>query len=353
MSDDPVRWRDGEGPDGFEALRKAAGEPPPLRADVRSHVRMQLVQTARPMPIGLRAPIYGAVAVVLGGVLVWAFRPGSEEDVNVLSPDTASLVDDALDEAAQEPPTLIDELPAAPLPPPLPDKPEVQIPAAPTMRSERESTPATEVLDPWGDDRETARAEPAAMDEDSFFDPWSREQPEGRLVINSMPWSRVTVDGREFGFTPQVNLRVPAGSREIVLTTSDGRQHRTTVVVEAGNTHRIIHRFTHRSRMQARSGVEVLDPWARAPAPETNRGLLHISSVPYAEVQLDGREIGSTPIQRTLRSGRHRLVLTTEDGKVHERNVTVRAGEITRVNHRFSTPRGMSYAGEVVDPWGP
>lgn len=65
----------------------------------------------------------------------------------------------------------------------------------------------------------------------------------GRLVVNSQPWSKVFVDGRERGNTPQPSLTVSAGSHRIELRTQDGRTHRRTVEVENGGTVRVIHRF--------------------------------------------------------------------------------------------------------------
>lgn len=65
----------------------------------------------------------------------------------------------------------------------------------------------------------------------------------GRLVVNSQPWSKVFVDGRERGNTPQPSLTVSAGSHRIELRTQDGRTHRRTVDVENGGTVRVIHRF--------------------------------------------------------------------------------------------------------------
>ena len=78
------------------------------------------------------------------------------------------------------------------------------------------------------------RAEPMTM---------ARRGGRGRLVVNSQPWSKVFVDGRERGNTPQPSLTVPAGEHRIELRTQDGRVHRRTVEVENGGTVRVIHRF--------------------------------------------------------------------------------------------------------------
>jgi serine/threonine protein kinase len=65
----------------------------------------------------------------------------------------------------------------------------------------------------------------------------------GTLVVNSLPWSEVYVDGRRRGNTPIPSLQLPAGEHRIELRTADGRTHRETVTIEANTTARVVHRF--------------------------------------------------------------------------------------------------------------
>ena len=66
----------------------------------------------------------------------------------------------------------------------------------------------------------------------------------GTLVINSLPWARVFVDGRDTGRnTPVPSLRVPAGTRRVGLRTPDGQMHTFPVEVEAGATVRLSKRL--------------------------------------------------------------------------------------------------------------
>jgi len=66
----------------------------------------------------------------------------------------------------------------------------------------------------------------------------------GELLISTVPWSRVLIDGRDTGRdTPVRALRVPAGAHRIVLRTPDGNDHEVAVVVQPGRTVRIIRRF--------------------------------------------------------------------------------------------------------------
>jgi hypothetical protein len=61
------------------------------------------------------------------------------------------------------------------------------------------------------------------------------------LTINTMPWARVFVDGRDTGRnTPVRNFAVSAGSHTIGLRTNDGTMHTVQVTVAAGATERIV-----------------------------------------------------------------------------------------------------------------
>ena len=62
----------------------------------------------------------------------------------------------------------------------------------------------------------------------------------GYLRIQTIPWARVFVDGRDTGRnTPVPQLRVPAGRHTIGLRTNDGTMHTVVVTVTAGETERI------------------------------------------------------------------------------------------------------------------
>jgi hypothetical protein len=67
---------------------------------------------------------------------------------------------------------------------------------------------------------------------------------EGILLISTVPWSRVIIDGSDTGRdTPVRALRVNAGDHLIVLRTPEGEEHNVNVSVAAGRTVRIIRRF--------------------------------------------------------------------------------------------------------------
>ncbi len=73
--------------------------------------------------------------------------------------------------------------------------------------------------------------------------PMSAARGRGTLVVNSLPWSEVFIDGRRRGNTPLPSLPLPAGEHRIELRTADGRSHRETITISANETSRVVHRF--------------------------------------------------------------------------------------------------------------
>ena len=99
-----------------------------------------------------------------------------------------------------------------------------------TMRvsSMRDTEPSTSIM-------RIARTNPPAM---------AARGGRGTLVINTIPWAEVYIDGRATGLnTPVRGHRVSAGSHRIGLKTQDGEMHNVTVEVPAGETVRIMRRL--------------------------------------------------------------------------------------------------------------
>jgi hypothetical protein len=99
-----------------------------------------------------------------------------------------------------------------------------------------ESSPAAEANPAPAPTGETQVGE--AIDEDAAL------AGQGILLISTVPWSRVIIDGTDTGRdTPVRALRVSAGDHLIVLRTPEGEEHNVSVSVAAGRTVRIIRRF--------------------------------------------------------------------------------------------------------------
>lgn len=71
-------------------------------------------------------------------------------------------------------------------------------------------------------------AEPAA-------EPAPEAAASGKLMVNSLPWSQITLDGADQGATDWSGT-LDAGRHNLVLRTSDGRVHRATLTVPADGT---------------------------------------------------------------------------------------------------------------------
>ena len=71
-----------------------------------------------------------------------------------------------------------------------------------------------------------------------------RATGEGEIVVNSIPWARVFLDGRDTGRnTPVRSLKLRAGQHQLGLRTPDGTMHTFTITVRAGETHRVMRRL--------------------------------------------------------------------------------------------------------------
>lgn len=79
--------------------------------------------------------------------------------------------------------------------------------------------------------------------------------------------------------------------------------------------------------------VERPTPKVDAPPPEPKGapGLLTVSSLPKAQVSVDGTVVGQTPLyQYSLKAGSHKVVLTAEDGRSKSFNLNVSPGQESR-----------------------
>jgi serine/threonine-protein kinase len=83
--------------------------------------------------------------------------------------------------------------------------------------------------------------------------------------------------------------------------------------------------------------VEQPDPRSDTPRRSSERtGRLYVLTAPYARVYLDSRLLGTTPIiNQEIPAGRHTLYLVNPSFPSHRTQITVRAGQITRVSHLF------------------
>ncbi|MCZ7686586.1 MAG: PEGA domain-containing protein [Sandaracinaceae bacterium] len=301
---DPVRWAETpeRAPPGALELVRSIERTPPLPPDLSRVV----LPRARPPAWRRWVGPSLAAAVIVGGLVLWRFAPREEDVVVTVTPL---------------------------------EEPAAVSPALASAESAGEAAPADEAAE------QVARATPAgpsaSAEPAGGFPRPRREQPapsaaRGRLTVTSIPWARVFLDGRDIGQnTPVVNLPLAPGSHGLELRSGSGATFRQTIVIRAGESLRVVHRF------EGRSGAAG-DPPAVELA-QTGYGTLMIQTIPWARVFVDGRDTGqSTPV-RNLRvpAGRHEIGLRTADGVMHTVQVDVAADETTRIVRQLEPSHGM------------
>lgn len=287
---DPVRWAEApeRAPPGALELVRSIERTPPLPPDLSRVV----LPRARPPAWRRWVGPSLAAAVIVGGLVLWRFAPRAEDvvaTVTQLEEPAAASPAPASSESAGEV-EVVEEALDAPVGPVASAEPGAGTP--PPRREEQASSAArgrlTVTSIPWArvflDGRDTGRNTPvvnlplapgthslelragsgATLRETieiregetlrvaHRFEPrpvTADEPPAvelaqtryGTLMIQTIPWARVFVDGRDTGqSTPVRSLRVPAGRHEIGLRTADGVMHTVQVDVAADETTRIV-----------------------------------------------------------------------------------------------------------------
>ena len=135
--------------------------------------------------------------------------------------------------------------------------------------------------------------------------------PEGWLTVKSAFPVRVLLDGVEIGSSAEPRLALPAGRRTIVLVNDDlefRAEHEVTIAAR-------------------RSQALVVEP---------PQGVLHANARPWAEVWVDGRRAGETPIGNLpLPIGEHEVLFRHPRLGQSRQHVTVGARTPARVSVEF------------------
>ena len=148
------------------------------------------------------------------------------------------------------------------------------------------------------------------------------EQQYGMLLVNSNPWSRVTIDGQSVGVTPLLGVKLPVGPHTVVLETPQGVKKEFAVIIEAGTQRKIIADLTEKPR-------KVEKPPLESP-PEPDSGFISINTRPWSKAAVDGKLIGTTPLaNHQLPPGRYLISLEGSEGQRAVRDVKVEAGKTT------------------------
>lgn len=70
-----------------------------------------------------------------------------------------------------------------------------------------------------------------------------KSEPVGYLNINSIPTSKVILDGKVLGSTPKVKVKVTPGAHLVTFVNTDGVKFEKSVLVVAGETAPVVHKF--------------------------------------------------------------------------------------------------------------
>ena len=217
---DPIRWSEGGGPPGALELVRSIERTPVVPPDLRGSIERRLSRGPAPhrtRTIGAAT----ATAVVVGALVLWVLPRAVEQPLpaDVEPPRTDEVVQPVEPAGAQ--PEEVEPVASAQVVEPEPAlAPPSRAPETP--RRVRVPAPQTDPLAPI----ELPPA-PAAQG--------------GVLMLLTMPWARVLLDGEDTGLdTPVRSLPVSAGRHVVGFRTSDGTLTETTVEVREGETVRLV-----------------------------------------------------------------------------------------------------------------
>ena len=131
-----------------------------------------------------------------------------------------------------------------------------------------------------------------------------REQPAtgSILIAGDVSGAPIFIDGEQRGTTPQVIENLAAGAHQIEVRPPDAPAYRETVTIIAGQR-------------------AALNPNLRPQAPQ-GAPLRVITSVPGAQVSIDGEVIGASPISRDVGPGEHIVEATAAGFAAAQQTIT-------------------------------
>ena len=225
-----------------------------------------------------RAAAVASVLVFVGAALAWYL---------VLGPGRASISGD--EATSIEPAAIAMNEGSGPTPPDTTDNP------APDESASEEPTPITTGGDPaatsTGANVDRIVAPPAAVV------PTPRPVIEnGKLTVNTDPWSVVFIDGERLGMTPIVERELPSGTHRVEFVNTDNKfRYADTVEIKAGAINTVFKEFL---------------------------GDLSIHGKIPARVYMDGDLIGTVPVE-SLRvpAGEHGFRFVTDEQPPREQMI--------------------------------
>jgi serine/threonine protein kinase len=139
--------------------------------------------------------------------------------------------------------------------------------------------------------------------------PVAMAEGKGKLVVDSRPWTNVSIDGTSYGTTPLGPVDLEAGLHDVeLLNRAGGIRVKKQIRILAGQTQRVMEKF--------------------------GQGQLQVFVKPFGEVFVNGQSKGMTPLDGpiTLYEGTHTVrVINSKDGKEETRQVKLTAGQTQKL----------------------
>jgi serine/threonine-protein kinase len=134
-------------------------------------------------------------------------------------------------------------------------------------------------------------------------------EPRGKLLVDSRPWTNVTIDGTAYGTTPLGPVELEPGPHELeLINKGSGIRVKKQIRILAGQTQRVMEKF---------------DP-----------AQIQVFVKPFGEVFVNGVSKGMTPLEGpiTLYEGQHTVrVVNAQAGKEETRRVHLTAGQTQKL----------------------
>ncbi len=137
----------------------------------------------------------------------------------------------------------------------------------------------------------------------------------GLLLLNTTPWSQVSIDDKHVGMTP-ISRRMGPGEYRIKMTFAHGEELAEEVMIRTGRTTKLIRQAKTEEDFSYKKGM----------------GLIKLHSSPWGRVWIDGKDLGmATPVFSTqLSAGRHELSVYFSSGGFITEDVLVKPKETVR-----------------------
>lgn len=177
------------------------------------------------------------------------------------------------------------------------------------------------------------------------------EKSPGSLYVSSFPGNAAVYVDNEgkvmAGHTPKIIKGLSPGIHEVMIA-KNGYAPFTKKILIKPNTISKVTAVLRQGRPGESRGGHLSPSTTKSPSktPKTpNTGSLFVSSTPSANVLLDGRHRGTTPLKLTgVAAGRHFVVIQRADYKPYRATVTIARGETVNVNAVLSKNQlGMPY----------